>query len=850
MIRFALRKWDENREKLVQELWKDREGGYTYRELLRKVVSAVLNEGEKEEDRYSPDKITEIDNGDYQGTLLFLIPEDTYQPGEYDYLMTYINYGSCGLCDVLIHYNDMEYEEEEGKARPGERVKGYLSVCRMLLCNMIKPYNTGWREQKDFEAVSWEQTKEEKAADDKVVEEAQARYEEGTLDEEWDKEYDSGPWAGKLWKGVSREAGRPRFARSVRSLLTGGHERERMFQKILEEVIPGREDFVTRSGKKPFSGEYELKVPAGQEHGLEERGESPSRIREQRELMSLTFDYLSRAWLMERRSRKNVGMIDMEDMRLCHIPLIVQAREETVRGIELVGRFRGKEKRKEVEERCRRSLENLFLFTGEDVPGEEEQEKLSKLLDSCFFLARLKRIGLAGRVTQEDLSRLLEEGEETIKTEEGLEILRLLDQHTENFPPEVVEYERMILDFEANTGMRRYTGSLEEGGAFVSGDTLYVCSLAETSRWDRRETARLLVFYLLNLCCLGESMADKDKGLCVPRPEGRGYRERIIRKIGILRVRFGEAEICDLSKLDQKGLLLAAAKLACWNGSSLPEEIWKSFLIGKRIYTSSLIRRLRRLPFTVKRDILRVMGDTGASMGMFSYKTRQEEEGTEGYEEKGLQLKAEISGMCRCGQGEESLWVHASRWRREVNMEDAVYLEERYRRDSGKTFRLAVMKREELLELLTEGLPVRGVYSFKRGAEAYRGEMLGEETDVTEAERQALEKMGSQLSFLHGRLDFIEELIIADGFFEPGEIRQAHRNQAGLGRELSVDYQTSPYILFRDEKKAVMARECLENEDYIIPVLKLYEDQKKFEEQRKLSESEARGGRRRLFTKE
>ncbi len=47
-----------------------------------------------------------------------------------------------------------------------------------------------------------------------------------------------------------------------------------------------------------------------------------------------------------------------------------------------------------------------------------------------------------------------------------------------------------------------------------------------------------------------------------------------------------------------------------------------------------------------------------------------------------------------------------------------------------------------------------------------------------------------------------------------------------------------------------MARECLENEDYIIPVLKLYEDQKKFEEQRKLSESEARGGRRRLFTKE
>ena len=39
--------------------------------------------------------IHEIDDGDYQGTLLYLIPFTTYQPTEYEYLMTYTDYGSC-----------------------------------------------------------------------------------------------------------------------------------------------------------------------------------------------------------------------------------------------------------------------------------------------------------------------------------------------------------------------------------------------------------------------------------------------------------------------------------------------------------------------------------------------------------------------------------------------------------------------------------------------------------------------------------------------------------------------------------------------------------------------------------
>lgn len=45
------------------------------------------------------ENIHEIDDGEYQGTLLFVIPEHTYQPR--DYWLVKVGYGSCSCCDTL-----------------------------------------------------------------------------------------------------------------------------------------------------------------------------------------------------------------------------------------------------------------------------------------------------------------------------------------------------------------------------------------------------------------------------------------------------------------------------------------------------------------------------------------------------------------------------------------------------------------------------------------------------------------------------------------------------------------------------------------------------------------------------
>ena len=163
MLKYCLDKWNENKDKLEARLHTDKkiyECDYKY--LVKLVVDVILNDGLGELD-YHPDlywnseKITEIDNGDYQGTLLFLIPQETYQPSEYEYLMTYVGYGSCSGCDTLQHIRSIFWYDDEGPEELKEKaIKEYFALCKDILTNMIKPYNGGWRNDERFEVVTME----------------------------------------------------------------------------------------------------------------------------------------------------------------------------------------------------------------------------------------------------------------------------------------------------------------------------------------------------------------------------------------------------------------------------------------------------------------------------------------------------------------------------------------------------------------------------------------------------------------------------------------------------------------------------------------------------------------------
>lgn len=77
--------------------------------------------------------MTVIDNGEYQGTQIFLIPEETYQPSVDNYLVTHTYYGSCSGCDTLEGIRSYD------KEKPTEtQVKDYMTLALHLVQRLKK----------------------------------------------------------------------------------------------------------------------------------------------------------------------------------------------------------------------------------------------------------------------------------------------------------------------------------------------------------------------------------------------------------------------------------------------------------------------------------------------------------------------------------------------------------------------------------------------------------------------------------------------------------------------------------------------------------------------------------------
>lgn len=158
MIKFAVDQWDKNKKRLENNILNNLEAynEFSYSELVGKVVDFIFNDEDSKysDDEYDSKNITEIDNGDYQGTLLYLIPLKTYQPSEDGYLMTYVGYGSCSGCDTLQSIQMWSFDDEDiSDDKKKKFVKDIMGLCLDLVQNTIKPYNNGWRNDSKYDAI-------------------------------------------------------------------------------------------------------------------------------------------------------------------------------------------------------------------------------------------------------------------------------------------------------------------------------------------------------------------------------------------------------------------------------------------------------------------------------------------------------------------------------------------------------------------------------------------------------------------------------------------------------------------------------------------------------------------------
>ena len=82
-----------------------------YKAIVKAVVK-VIGKGE-DYDTPSTERIHAIDDGHYQGTLVFVIGAEGYQPSGYWYVQ--VGYGSCSGCDSLSNirgYNDETTDQD------------------------------------------------------------------------------------------------------------------------------------------------------------------------------------------------------------------------------------------------------------------------------------------------------------------------------------------------------------------------------------------------------------------------------------------------------------------------------------------------------------------------------------------------------------------------------------------------------------------------------------------------------------------------------------------------------------------------------------------------------------------
>lgn len=135
MIKEFIAAWDAERKPVEASI---RANGVpdTYTDVVGIVIEALAKHKPKDhglDDPPWPDphRIHEIDDGDYQGTRLYLIAADDYQPG--DYWFVRVRYGSCSGCDTLEAIKS-DYGWWFGDDEPRPPMSDQVATDLMTLC--------------------------------------------------------------------------------------------------------------------------------------------------------------------------------------------------------------------------------------------------------------------------------------------------------------------------------------------------------------------------------------------------------------------------------------------------------------------------------------------------------------------------------------------------------------------------------------------------------------------------------------------------------------------------------------------------------------------------------------------
>lgn len=126
MIKEFVKKWDKYKKDLEDYFRNTEQEEYdTYKEIVEALFEKVINK-DIDYGKYDTENILVIDDGDYQGTQIFILHRRTYQPSVEEYVYTNTYYGSCSGCDTLQSFATWGLPSEN-------QVKDYMELALHLL---------------------------------------------------------------------------------------------------------------------------------------------------------------------------------------------------------------------------------------------------------------------------------------------------------------------------------------------------------------------------------------------------------------------------------------------------------------------------------------------------------------------------------------------------------------------------------------------------------------------------------------------------------------------------------------------------------------------------------------------
>lgn len=127
MIQDAVKQWELKKENILKYFSEKHPDDY--KEIVNVLIKNITSEDDYDDFNPDPERIHEINDGSYQGTLVYVIAEKGYQPNKYFYTKVY--YGSCSGCDTLegIKSEGSDYDEKPNK----DQAKQYQTLALHIL---------------------------------------------------------------------------------------------------------------------------------------------------------------------------------------------------------------------------------------------------------------------------------------------------------------------------------------------------------------------------------------------------------------------------------------------------------------------------------------------------------------------------------------------------------------------------------------------------------------------------------------------------------------------------------------------------------------------------------------------